>query len=32
VGAEPHERSAERTTHHKGFRNRRWETRLGTAA
>jgi len=32
VGAEPHERSAERTTHRKGFRNRRWETRLGTAA
>jgi len=30
VGAEPHERSAERTTHRNGFRDRRWDTRLGT--
>lgn len=32
VGAEPHERSAERTTHRNGFRDRRWDTRLGTLA
>jgi len=30
VGAEPHERSAERTTYRNGFRERRWDTRLGT--
>ncbi|HLI84688.1 MAG TPA: IS256 family transposase [Bryobacteraceae bacterium] len=30
VGAEPHERSPERTTHRNGFRDRRWDTRLGT--
>ena len=30
VGAEPHERSADRTTHRNGFRDRRWDTRLGT--
>ncbi|HVZ17521.1 MAG TPA: transposase, partial [Terriglobales bacterium] len=30
VGAEPHERSAERTTHRNGHRQRRWDTRLGT--
>jgi transposase-like protein len=30
VGAEPHERSAERTTHRNGHRPRRWDTRLGT--
>ena len=30
VGAEPHERSTERTTHRNGFRDRRWDTRLGT--
>jgi putative transposase len=30
VGAEPHERSAERTTHRNGYRERRWDTRLGT--
>ncbi len=29
VGAEPHERSAERTTHRNGYRERRWDTRLG---
>ncbi|HEX8871646.1 MAG TPA: IS256 family transposase [Candidatus Acidoferrum sp.] len=32
VGAEPHERSPERTTHRNGFRERRWDTRLGTLA
>lgn len=32
VGAEPHERSAERTTHRNGFRDRRWDTRVGTLA
>jgi transposase-like protein len=30
VGAEPHERSAEPTTHRNRFRDRRWDTRLGT--
>ena len=30
VGAEPHERSEERTTHRNGYRERRWDTRLGT--
>lgn len=30
VGAEPHERSEERTTHRNGHRERRWDTRLGT--
>ncbi len=30
VGAEPHERSAERTAHRNGYRERRWDTRLGT--
>jgi transposase-like protein len=30
VGAERHERSAERTTHRNGLRDRRWDTRLGT--
>jgi transposase-like protein len=30
VGAEPHERNPERTTHRNGFRDRRWDTRLGT--
>jgi putative transposase len=30
VGAEPHERSAERTTQRNGHRERRWDTRLGT--
>jgi putative transposase len=30
VGAEPHERSTERTTHRNGYRERRWDTRLGT--
>ena len=30
VGAEPHERSADRTTHRNGHRERRWDTRLGT--
>jgi hypothetical protein len=30
IGAEPHERSAERTTHRNGYRQRRWDTRLGT--
>lgn len=30
VGAEPHERSADRTTHRNGHRPRRWDTRLGT--
>lgn len=29
VGAEPHERSAERRTHRSGYRPRRWDTRLG---
>ncbi len=32
VGAEPHERSPERITHRNGFRERRWDTRLGTLA
>ena len=31
-GAEPHERSAERATYRNGFRDRRWDTRLGTLA
>jgi transposase-like protein len=30
VGAEPHERSEDRTTHRNGYRERRWDTRLGT--
>lgn len=30
VGAEPHERNADRTTHRNGHRERRWDTRLGT--
>jgi putative transposase len=30
IGAEPHERSAERTTHRNGHRERRWDTRLGS--
>jgi len=30
VGAEPHERSAERTTHRNGYLDRRRDTRLGT--
>jgi len=30
VGAEPHERSSERTTHRNGYRPRRWDKRLGT--
>jgi putative transposase len=30
VGAEPHERSEERVTHRNGYRERRWDTRLGT--
>jgi transposase-like protein len=30
VGAEPHERSADRITHRNGHRQRRWDTRLGT--
>lgn len=30
IGAEPHERSAERTTHRNGYRERRWDTRLGS--
>jgi transposase-like protein len=30
VGAEPHERSEERTTQRNGYRERRWDTRLGT--
>jgi transposase-like protein len=30
VGAEPHERSAGRTTYRNGYRGRRWDTRLGT--
>lgn len=30
VGAEPHERSLERITQRNGFRERRWDTRLGT--
>lgn len=30
VGAEPHERTSERTTHRNGYRERRWDTRLGT--
>lgn len=32
VGAEPHERTPERVTHRNGFRERRWDTRLGTLA
>src|SRR5215210_5920393 len=30
VGAEPHERSDERTGYRNGHRDRRWDTRLGT--
>jgi len=30
VGADPHERSEQRTTHRNGHRERRWDTRLGT--
>jgi putative transposase len=30
IGAEPHERNEERTTHRNGHRERRWDTRLGT--
>jgi putative transposase len=30
VGAEAHERSQQRTTHRNGYRDRRWDTRLGT--
>jgi transposase-like protein len=30
VGAEAHERSEQRTTHRNGYRERRWDTRLGT--
>ena len=30
VGAEPHERSDDRTTQRNGYRPRRWDTRLGT--
>lgn len=30
VGAEPHERNEQRTTHRNGYRPRRWDTRLGT--
>ena len=30
VGAEPHERSTERTSYRNGHRERRWDTRLGT--
>jgi putative transposase len=30
VGAEAHERSEQRTTHRNGYRERRWDTRLGS--
>ena len=30
VGAEPYERSEDRSTHRNGTRDRRWDTRLGT--
>jgi transposase-like protein len=30
IGAEPYERAAERTTHRNGYRERRWDTRLGS--
>lgn len=30
IGAEPHERSAERANYRNGHRERRWDTRLGT--
>jgi putative transposase len=30
VGAEAHERSEQRITHRNGYRDRRWDTRLGT--
>ena len=30
IGAEPHERSSERTGYRNGHRERRWDTRLGT--
>ena len=29
VGAEAHERTEQRTTHRNGYRDRRWDTRLG---
>ncbi len=32
VGAEVHERGPERTTYQNGFRDRRWDTRMGTLA
>jgi len=30
IGAAPHERSEDRSTHRNGHRERRWDTRLGT--
>ena len=30
IGAEPHERSEDRTGYRNGYRERRWGTRLGT--
>ena len=30
VGAEPHQRTAGRTTYRNGYRNREWDTRVGT--
>src|SRR5207245_1937373 len=30
VGAEPHERTAGRTTYRNGYRDREWDTRVGT--